>query len=92
MAATDYDFELVVSRKLLLSILCLIVVLFGLVYFFGYSAGYDRARTDQESAVAAVQPIEQSGDSVQLPDALLTDAPEVSPRPAADSGARGAAV
>ena len=83
MAANDNEFELVLGHKLLLSIFFVMVVLFGLFFSFGYSVGYDRGQTEKESAVATVQPMEQSGDSVRLPDALLKDAPEVPPGPAA---------
>ncbi len=88
MAANDHEFELVLGHKLLLSIFFVMVVLFGLFFSFGYSVGYDRAQTAKESAVATVQPMEQSGDSVRLPDALLKDAPEVPARPAAAPGAQ----
>ncbi len=88
MAANDNEFELVLGHKLLLSIFFVMVVLFGLFFSFGYSVGYDRAQTEKESAVATVQPMEQSGDSVRLPDALLKDAPEVPARPAAAPDAR----
>ena len=77
MAANDHEFELVLGHKLLLSIFFVMVVLFGLFFSFGYSVGYDRARTEKEGAVATVQPMEQSGDSVRLPDALLKGVPEV---------------
>ena len=81
MAANDNEFELVLGHKLLLSIFFVMVVLFGLFFSFGYSVGYDRGQTEKEGAVATVQPMEQSGDSVRLPDALLKDAPEVPARP-----------
>lgn len=83
MAANDNEFELVLGHKLLLSIFFVMVVLFGLFFSFGYSVGYDRGQTEKESAVATVQPMEQSGDSVRLPDALLKGVPEVPARPAA---------
>ena len=83
MAANDSDFEVVVGYKLLLSIFFLMVFLFGLFFSFGYSVGYDRGEADRQDAVATVQPMEQSGDSVRLPDALLKDVPDVPAQPAA---------
>lgn len=89
MAADDNEFELILGHKLVLSIFFVMVVLFGLFFSFGYSVGFDRGQTEKESAVATVQPMEQSGDSVRLPDALLKDVPEVLVRPVAapDAGA-----
>ena len=91
MAADDSDFEVVVGYKLLLSIFFLMVFLFGLFFSFGYSVGYDRGEADRQDAVATVQPMEQSGDSVRLPDALLKDVPDVPAQPAAVPGAQAAA-
>ena len=88
MAANDNEFELVLGHKLLLSIFFVMVVLFGLFFSFGYSVGYDRGQTEKESAVATVQPMEQSDDSVRLPDALLKDVPDVPTRTAAVPGAQ----
>ena len=88
MTANDNEFKLVLGHKLLLSIFFVMVVLFGLFFSFGYSVGYDRGQTGKESAVATVQPMEQSGDSVRLPDALLKEVPDVPTRPAAVSGAQ----
>ena len=89
MAANDHEFELVLGHKLLLSIFFVMVVLFGLFFSFGYSVGYDRARTEKEGAVATVQPMEQSGDSVRLPDALLKGVPEVAGQARGSSGCTG---
>lgn len=91
MAANDSDFEVVVGYKLLLSIFFLMVFLFGLFFSFGYSVGYDRGGADRQDAVATVQPMEQSGDSVRLPDALLKDVPDVPAQPAAVPGAQATA-
>ncbi len=81
MAANDGEFEVVVGYKLLLSIFFLMVFLFGLFFTFGYSVGYDRGQTDQDGALATVQPMEQPSGSVRMPDALLKDVPEVPARP-----------
>jgi len=83
MPANDGEFEMVLGHKLLLSIFFVMVVLFGVFFSFGYSVGYDRGQTARESAVATVQPMEQSSNKVRLPDALLKDVPEVPARPAA---------
>ncbi len=87
MAANDGEYEVVVSHKLLLSIFFVMVVLAGLFFSFGYSVGYDRGQTDQEGAVATVQPMEEPDDSVRLPDVLLKDVPEVPARQPAGSSA-----
>ena len=89
MAADYIEWQVVLGKKLLLSIFFLMVFLFGLFFTFGYSVGYERGQTDQGDAVATVQPMEQSSDSVRLPDALLKDIPEVPGQSAAapDTGA-----
>ena len=48
MADYDQEFELVLGNKQILSIFFLMIVLFGVFFFFGYSVGYNRAESDRE--------------------------------------------
>ncbi len=81
MADQDQEFELVLGNKQILSFFFLVILLFGVFFFFGYSVGYDRAESDRELAMATVEPIVESPDAVRVPDALLKKVPsrEVAP-------------
>ena len=75
MADHDQEFELVLGNKQILSIFFLMIVLFGVLFFFGYSVGYSRAESDRELATATVEPIMESPDAVRVPDTLLKKTP-----------------
>ncbi len=75
MADQPQEFELVLGNKQILSIFFLMIVLFGVFFFFGYSFGYNRAESDRELATATVEPIVESPDAVRIPDALLKKTP-----------------
>ena len=92
MADHDQEFELILGNKQILSIFFLMIVLFGVFFFFGYSFGYNRAESDRELATATVEPIVESPDSVRVPDALLkkTPAREVAREAAVPTGSETA--
>ena len=81
MADQDQEFELVLGNKQILSFFFLVILLFGVFFFFGYSVGYDRAESDRELAMATVDPIVESPEAVRIPDALLKKRPSREPTP-----------
>ena len=93
MADQPQEFELVLGNKQILSIFFLMIVLFGVFFFFGYSFGYNRAESDRELATATVEPILESPDAVRVPDVLLkkTPAREVAREAAVPADSRTAA-
>ncbi len=89
MADHDQEFELVLGNKQILSVFFLMILLFGVFFFVGYSFGYNRAESDRELTTATVEPIVESPDSVRVPDALLKKTPsrEVASQAAAPAAA-----
>ena len=74
----EEEFELVLGNKQLLSLFFLVVVLFGVFFSFGYTVGYSRGETSRTRDVAGAEPAGEPSKKVQLPEALLQDAPEPS--------------
>jgi cell division protein FtsN len=72
----EEEFELVLGNKQLLSLFFLVVVLFGVFFSFGYTVGYSRGEGSQTRDVASAEPVEEPSKKVQLPEALLQDAPK----------------
>jgi cell division septation protein DedD len=72
----EEEFELVLGNKQLLSLFFLVVVLFGVFFSFGYTVGYSRGETSRTRDVASAEPVEEPSKKVQLPEALLQDAPK----------------
>jgi cell division protein FtsN len=79
----EEEFELVLGNKQLLSLFFLVVVLFGVFFSFGYTVGYSRGESSQTRDVAGAQPAGEPAKKVELPEALLQDAP----KPAAPAAA-----
>jgi DedD protein len=75
----EEEFELVLGNKQLLSLFFLVVVLFGVFFSFGYTVGYSRGESSQTRDVAGAAPLEEPAKKVQLPEALLRDAPKPTP-------------
>ena len=68
---SNQDFEVVLGSKQILSVVFLIVVVFGVCFLIGYSAGYDRADLDRELAAKTIGSVVKSSGTVRIPDALL---------------------
>jgi cell division protein FtsN len=71
----EEEFELVLGNKQLLSLFFLVVVLFGVFFSFGYTVGYGRGENSRTVEVGGTEPGTEPSQQVQLPDALLQDAP-----------------
>jgi len=78
----EEEFELVLGNKQLLSLFFLVVVLFGVFFSFGYTVGYSRGENSGTAQIGSSEPTAEPSEQVQLPDALLQDAPR-STEPAA---------
>lgn len=74
----EEEFELVLGNKQLLSLFFLVVVLFGVFFSFGYTVGYSRGETSRTRDVAGAEPLADAAKKVELPEALLQDAPKPS--------------
>ena len=71
----EEEFELALGNKQLLSLFFLVVVLFGVFFSFGYTVGYSRGETSRTREIASAEPVGEPAKKVQLPDALLQNAP-----------------
>lgn len=67
----NQDFELILGSKQILSVIFLIIAVFGMCFLVGYSIGYDRADLDRELVVKAIGPVVEFPGTVRIPDALL---------------------
>lgn len=81
----EEEFELVLGNKQLLSLFFLVVVLFGVFFSFGYTVGFSRGENSSTREVVSAEPAVEPAKKVQLPDALLQDAPKRAEPPAPKS-------